>query len=819
MYQIAPIDPRIQKIKDKRRFHDSGNMILCGERTEIYTKYYKSHEAELPALKRAGALYSWCENHEVRLEEDEIFVANLCREWRGAQAYLDWSTEWLEFILELPGDEFTREWQSKGSYAYISPEDREIFKEGVEYWRGRSIHASVYSVLPEKIWELKGDNCTTFGNRTKLQTAFLPQGHFTANYKKVIDKGWDCIIKEAQSRLDEIEGKVFEKNAKRNVTWRSIKLVAEGAKLLTERYAALVFEEAKKAEGTRRAELEKMADSLVWIAGNPARTFWESLQIILIYTLLLHIDAQAHGITLGRLDQYCGHFLEQELAEGSVTVEEAQKVTDAFILKLGDYIGMQYATIAHRLKRNPVGIPTYSYQCGGHHFTVGGITPDGRDATNTLTLLFLQTYARLYLTIPSLSVRIHKNTPESVWEHAIESSKIAGGMPTFENDGIIIPALVERGMSQEDANNYCIVGCVEPSGSGNEWSACGSSGAESFCNLVGIMNMAIHNGKNPMTGCDVGLKTGHLYDYETFGAFKEAFLRQLAFFLDWHISYVNFYELAYSQFFPCVSATATIEGCMESGLDVLDGGAKYNSTGFTALGAGNVADSMMTIKKLIFDEKRITARELYDALANNWKGYEDLQRAIIHEVPHYGNSIDEVDELAEFALGAYADHMNNARGPRGKWRGGTFTVVTHVEFGDMTVATPDGRADGTPLAEAISPRQGFDSNGPTAYMLSAAKLPHYKLGNGDQLNIRFSPTALRGEAGTKKLGNLIGTYFDQGGMQVQFNVVATDTLHEAQAHPEDYENLIVRIAGFSVYFVEMPKPLQDDFITRTEHFA
>jgi formate C-acetyltransferase len=749
----------------------------------------------------------------VRLEEDEVFVGNLGRDWRSGHPYVEWSVGWLGMALNLPEADFIREWQSPGAYAYISPKDRVVFNEAVEYWRDRTIQAHVLSVLPEEIWALKGDNCTTFGNRTKMMTANMPQGHYCPNYKKVIDRGWGSILQEAQARMETLDGRVFGADAARFTTWRAIKRVAEGASRLTERYAALVGSEAEKAVGARRAELQTMAEALSWIAENPARTYWESLQMILIYQLLLHTDGQAHGITLGRIDQYCGHFLEKELAEGSITREKAQELADAFILKLGDYFVMFFAPVGTK----PGDKITYHYECGGHHFTVGGQTPDGRDATNTLTLLFLQTYARLYLTIPSVSVRIHGNTPVEVWEHAIESSKIAGGMPTFENDAIIIPALVERGMSQEDANNYCIVGCVEPAGCGNEWSACGSSGGESFSNLVGIMNMAIHNGTNPKTGCTAGVKTGYLYDYTSFEEFKAAFLAQLRFFLDWHISFVNFYELAYGTFLPCVSATATIDGCMESGRDVTAGGARYNSTGFTALGVGNVADSMMAIKKLIFDDKKVSARTFYDALMNNWQGFEELRRTIIGELPRYGNDIPEVDELGVFALGAYADHMNNARGPRGKWRGGTFTVTTHLEFGSVTMATPDGREDGAPLAEAISPRQGFDKNGPTAYMLSAAKLPHYKLGNGDMLNIRFSPTAVRGADGTKKLSDLIGAYFDEGGMQVQFNVVGTDTLYDAQKNPDSYTNLIVRIAGFSVYFVEMPKPLQDDFITRTEH--
>ncbi|MDR2197542.1 MAG: hypothetical protein LBO07_06235, partial [Coriobacteriales bacterium] len=586
--------------------------------------------------------------------------------------------------------------------------------------------------------------------------------------------------------------------------------------LLTNRYAELVHAAwENEPEGERKDELKMMAEGLAWIAEHPARTCWEGMQQILIYELMLHADGQSHGITLGRIDQYVGYLLDQELDAGTITPERAQEVADAFILKLGDYFSIMKvfsdpgATLATKSK--------YGYVCGGQHFTVGGKKKDGTDATNALTLLFLQTYRRLFLSDPSISVRVHPDTPYEVWEAAIESSKVSGGMPIIENDEIIIPALVERGLSQEDANDYCIIGCVEPAGCGTEWSASGSNGTESFCNLMGILNMAIHGGVNPLTGCSAGAKTGALEDYKTFEDLKEGFLKQLELFLDWHISMVNLYELAYGMFFPCVSASVAMEGCMESGKDVLEGGAKYNSTGFTACGIGNVADSLIAIKKLVFDEKTVTAAEFRQALLDNWKGHEDLQQKIINEVPHYGNNIAEVDELAAWALGAFADHMNNARGPRGKWRGGTFTMTTHLEFGGNTMATPDGREDRAPLAEAISSRQGFDTHGPTAYLTSASKLPHYKLGNGDQLNIRFSPKSVAGELGTRRLKELFDTYFGMGGMQVQFNVVSTDELHEAQENPEKFENLIVRIAGFSAFFVEMPKPLQDDFITRSEH--
>ena len=255
---------------------------------------------------------------------------------------------------------------------------------------------------------------------------------------------------------------------------------------------------------------------------------------------------------------------------------------------------------------------------------------------------------------------------------------------------------------------------------------------------------------------------------------------------------------------------------MESGMDVTWGGSKYNSTGITCIGIANVADSLMAVKKLVFDDKVVSARELYDALNANWEGDENLRQIIINEVPHYGNDNDEVDELARWGMSVFAEHLPKCEGPRGRYCGGTFTMTAHLYYGAMTPATPDGRADGDPLADAISPRQGFDKNGPTAYMRSAAKLPHEKLANGDQLNIRFSPASVQGDDGTMKLRQLIETYFDMSGMQVQFNVVGTDELYKAQENPNDYQNLVVRIAGFSAYFVELDRAMQNDFITRTE---
>jgi formate C-acetyltransferase len=556
-------------------------------------------------------------------------------------------------------------------------------------------------------------------------------------------------------KMAAMEGKVFGDHAKKYTFYRAVVIVCDAYILLAKRYADFCREKAKASTEPQKRELLKIADSLDWISENPARTYWEALEIIILYQMILIADAQQHGLSFGRMDQYTGDLLQAQLDAGTISWDEAQELTDTFILKIADHVNLD-RFLPNKRAVATEGLHLMSHTLGttGQHLTVGGVKKDGTDATNAATLMFLQTYGRLYIPDPSISCRIHKNTPDSVWRHAIECSKIAGGIPTLENDDVIIPGLELKGFSQEDARNYSIVGCVEPVGTGCEWSACGNTGLESFWCMIGCIPLAINNGANPVTGSTAGVHCGYLYEMNNFEQFKDAFEKQVHYFLDWHITFCNFYELMYSENFPCIAASTMMEGCMESGMDVTYGGAKYNSTGLTTLGISNVADSLMAIKQLCFDTKRYTTQEMFDALAANWEGYEEMQRIIINKVLHYGNDIQEVDELAAWAMGLFADHMNEAKGPRGQYRGGTFTMTTHIPYGEITGATPDGRGKGDPLAEAISPRQGFDKTGPTAVINSVSKLPHINLLNGDQLNMKFSPHLVKGDEGTSRMRDL-----------------------------------------------------------------
>ncbi|SHI01654.1 formate C-acetyltransferase [Sporobacter termitidis DSM 10068] len=828
MFQFSPVSDRIRRIREKKDVFTGGKyMTLNAERTKIYTDYCKAHDNEFPLLKRAGALYAWCAEKQTNVFDDDVFVGTPGPDAQSLSPYVEWSCDWIPGVVDDTDENFRRAWQTADSI-HMSDAQRGIFRDAYDYWKDKTLSKLVEGALTQDFWdEAFGNGCIlngmVMGNRVMTTVSGMPQGHYVANFDKVVNTGFAAVKNEALQKIAAQKGKLTGDRAKSHVFYHAVIRVCDGAMLLSKRYAKVCREKAASASGARQAELWRMADSLEWIMENPARTYWEGLQAILLYELLLITDAQQHGQSMGRVDKYVGHLLKKQLDEGTITLEEAQEYSDAFILRIYDFISLPgfFMNNQRLIDLNEKGgnLFTSIYDgmtaTAGIALTLGGVTPDGADDTTPATALLLQTYGRMRLPDPTVALRINKSTPDEIWRLAIESSKLCGGIPQLQNDEIIIASLMDMGFTKEDACNYSIVGCVEPAGTGNEWPACGMTGRESIWNMMDVVQLAINGGVNPRSG-KTAVPCKKLYEYESFDEFKAAFETEMRHVLDWNVSYSNMFEMVYSQYFPCIAASAMTEGCIDKGKDVTEGGARYNRTGCTACGTANVADSLMAIKKLCFDDKTVPLKTMYDALQANWEGYEDLRQTVINDVPHYGNDIDEVDELAAWALGLFADMMAAETGPRGNYSGGTFTMTAHIYMGAMLGATPDGRKAGEPIADAISSRQGFDKNGPTAYLRSAAKLPHRKLTNGDQLNIKFTPTSVEGDEGALKLRQLIWTYFRLGGMQVQFNVVSTKALREAQKNPDQYKNLVVRIAGFSTYFVTLNQNTQDDFIRRTE---
>lgn len=756
-------------------------------------------------LRRALNFKNLCEYMPVVIHEDEMIVGTQAETYRGCALFPEINASW--FARELSSDTLsTRECDPYD----IDPHDVQEVVSTVDFWLHNSCSACFDSFMPPEYSAHEGNGIIDW----RMQgSASMPIGHVCPDFKRILNKGLRGIQQEIHQRLTAMEGKMFGHNAEVYTFLRAVSIICDSVCLFSQRYAAACREMAMVEKNEkRRHELEQMADTLGWIFENPCRSFFDALQAIYLYQLCICMDGQQHGNSLGRIDQALGPYYERDIKAGKITQEQAQEWIDLFVLKLAEMNKMGPDGAA-------LGAPGYS---GGQLITVGGVNENGEDAANGVTYAFLMASARLLLHDPPVALRIHKNTPDELWHLAIAVTARCGGVPTLENDEVIIEALMKRGLPLEVARDYALVGCLEPMVPGKEFGCPGGSGMQSFFVLANVLLQAINNGINPMSlndasgGRQTGVATGYLYEMETFDDVLSAVKQQVDYWADWWVSLTNLYESVAAEELPLPLISLTTDGCLESGRDVMKGGALYNSCGIAAIGFGNMVDSLNVIRTLCYESKKVPKRELYNALMNNWKGYEDLQWEIKNHMDHYGNGIARVDELATWVGHLFCDKISQCEGPRGKFAPGIWPVTMHVLYGHMTWATPDGRCAGEPLSDGIGPVQGMDQNGPTAMLLSAAKLDQRQCSNGTLLNLRLHPTALQAPGGLEKFRQLLETYFEQHGMQLQINVISGDMLRDAQQNPEDYQDLVVRIAGFSAYFVQVYKEAQDDLIRRTE---
>ena len=810
MYTLSPITSRVRNMREKYR---DTTPEICTTRYKLITEFYMNNPDMSGILKRAKNLRNILYNIPIRIDEDEVIVGAQSGKYRASALYPENTAKWIKEEVE------SRFISARDIDPYIlADEDRDYILSTVDFWIKECMSAKTDAQILDEYKPIACNGVTTFGPNEQVKS---PVGHFCTGYNTAIRKGFKAIKDEADQKIkDLIDATLPGKTIEQYNFYRAVSIVCDGIIMLTKRYAQLAEELAASEQNpVRRSELKAMAECLGWSVEHPARNFHEALQCLFMYQTALCLDANLHGISFGRVDQYLGDYYDADLATGRITPEYAQELMDLFYLKVAE---MNKAISYRATQANP------GYT-SGQLMTMGGVKKDGSDATNAVTYMMLQSVGRLVLHDPPQALRIHKNTPPELWEAAIETTKIAGGVPSFENDEVIIPALMSRGLSLEDARDCCLIGCVEPGGCGTEWPACGGTGSESYMNLAKALLLAINNGYPfqamqsafalappgaPITR--VGPETGYLYDMESISQVRRAFRTQIEFFVKWHTMNTSSFEYIAREILPNPLASATMEGCMEKGMDVMWGGAKYNSTGNSGVGIGNVADSLSIIEHCCFDKKICTTREMYEALKNDWEGYEELRAYIVNEAPHYGNGIEKCDEHATFAAQCFADAVNSLTGPRGRCSAGLYPVTTNVMFGMLTGATPDGRKSGEPLSDGIAAPQGYDKNGPTAVIKSVASIKQTDFPNGTLMNLKFHPTALSGENGWEKLAELMQTYFDLGGMELQINVISTETLRDAQKNPEKHKDLVVRVAGFSAYFIELHPSGQNDLIRRTE---
>ena len=814
MYQFTKASPRILRMREKIR---DRVVRYDAERARIYTESYQKNEHVIPVIKRPLAFKDFCEKSTILVEEDELIVGSKGPSYFSSPAYPEWGvTDWVVFDVAsgrwtLKEDGLYHNPPEDGILYSISKEDYEYLDSVKEYWAKRKIGTMADAWQPDGFEELARLNVSSYVEGGMSLIA-LPGGHLIANYPKIINKGYAAIRKEAQDWIDEHAGDMMGENMSKYLFYKSVVITCDAAMTLIRRYGEKCAELAlAEANDKRRAELEKMADGLKWIAGNPARNFWEACQAAMMYQVCIQVYDFIPAPALGRFDQYTWPFLKKDLEEGTITMEEAQEIVDCFFLKANCFFSGGPAKLM-----DTTGIGN-TYQ----NTTVGGVIPEtGEDATNPVTYMVFETIGRLKLHDPTVVFRTNKNTPDELWNCAFATSKMVGGLPLYYNDEVVIASMMnEVGYSLEDARDYGCIGCQEIVGSGNDYPAPnGMHPPHASIWWNSILDMAINDGKNPFNGEQSSLHTGYLYEMNSMDEVRAAVKKMGKYILKLFVT-INNYAETLSQFWaPEAILSLSIDGCMESGKDVVMGGAKYNSFGGTATGLATLADSLTTIKYMCFDKKLCTTRELYDATMANWEGYEVLRQRILAEVPHFGNNDPYADEELKWCNEMYYEACKECTGIRSKiYKSGLYGASDHIAQGKLTWGTPDGRKFPDPIADAASPAQSRDKNGPLQVFNSSLCYDHTCYLGGIALNLRMHPSVLANDGGIAKLREITKAYFAQGGMEVQYNVVDTETLRAAQINPEEYRDLVVRIAGYSAYFIELGKDLQNDIIARNEN--
>ncbi len=829
-----PKTNRIQKLIDDLY---SGTPTIESTRAEIITESYKSTEGLPIHLRKSAAFRALMEKLPVVIRDHELIVGCNSLVRRGCQTFPEFSNQWLE-------EEFDTVATRSADPFYISEETAAKLKEVHKYWKGRTTSELATSYMaPETLTAIE-HNIFTVGNYF-----YNGIGHVSADYDKVLRIGFKGIYEQAKAEREKCN--IYDGDyTTRYPFLTSVMESCEAAIIFAKRYA----EEARKmadscADMTRRKELLTIAENCEKVPANGAQSFHQACQSFWFVQLLIQTESSGHSISPGRFDQYMYPYYKKDIESGVLTREQAQELVDCVWVKLNSLNKVRDALSAE-------GFAGYSMF---QNLVVGGQDIHGIDATNDLSYMCIAASMHVNLPQPSLSMRVWNGTPHDLMVKAAELTKTGIGLPAYYNDEIIIPALISRGLSLEDARDYCVIGCVEPQKGGKTdgWHDA------AFFNMLRPLELVFSNGMDQ--GVQVGPKTGTLEDFDTCGKLFDAYKKQMEYAISLMVNADNAVDTAHMQRCPLPFLSAMITDCIGKGKSAQEGGAVYNFTGPQGFGIANVADGLYAIKELVYKTKTVTLQEYADAIRNNFgmpycdgyaqkltvevmkeiaaKGFEITEAQIaevyeqvkennidaekkkkyqalyqkIKELPKFGNDIDEVDRLGREVAYTYTRPVEQYTNPRGGvYHAGLYPVSANVPLGMQTGATPDGRLAGTPIADGVSPVAGSDVNGPTAAANSVAKLDHCIASNGTLFNMKFHPSALKGSSGIEAFISLIRAFFDQKGMHMQFNVVSRETLRDAQLHPENYKNLVVRVAGYSALFTPLSKSLQDDIINRTE---
>ncbi len=764
------------------------------ERAQIYTKSYKETEGEDVLMRRAKAFKAYCETRKIQIPEDQLIVGDTARKPRSGAVdpvfHCGWLKEEVDTIAVRKQDPYQ-----------ISEADKNILKEEIfPYWEGKTVSEHWIKQIPSYVREL-AVKTGIIDVEIKTQSA---AGETAPYWEMVMEKGFGQIKREAQEAIASLDETDPEDYAKLNF-FRASLLTLEGMGIYMRRFGDLATEMAEAATGPRKAELNEIAKNCYYLIDNKPSTFWQGLQFVYFILVGCLMEGNGPSYSPGRVDQYFFSLYNRDVKEERITVEQALELIETFYIKMAETTWF--------LSENAV-MYFAGYQ-PFHSLIAGGVDKRGRDATNELSYLFLTAKMDVRLHGPSVCVRVHQQSPEDFLLHVAKLARLGTGFPAIYNDESAVKMMLLSGGTMEEARNYQMVGCVEPfiGGKMAKWSDGG------HYNFAAAMEFVLTNGRSMMNGNKVlGLQTG-APEHMSFEDLKQAVKAQLEYMIKAISICANVNEKVCAELTPYPFVSTLLDGTYKSGKDLTAGGVTY-TIGPALIGTGiaDLVNSLSAIKKHVYDDKTITMHGLIEALENDFQGCEDLRLMLQNTTPMYGNDIEDVDRIAGEMTDFAYDVITGCK----SWRGphfisGLYPVSSHVPHGLVVGALPYGRRAGKALADGCSPNGGTDQEGPTSVLKSVSKINHEVHTSGTLLNMRLDPASVEGDIGLKRISQIIRTFVDLNIYHIQFNVVNSEVLRNAQQAPDEYKSLIVRVAGYSAYFTELCREMQDDIINRTIH--
>ncbi len=772
---------------------------IDAERAILVTESYKKNQNQPPVMKRALGLKNILENMTIYIEKNSLLAGNQATKNCNAPIFPEYT---MKFVI----DELDKFEKRDGDVFYITEETKKNLREIAPFWENNCLHDRGMALLPEEVLDV----LPSLGMEGKLNAG---DAHLAVNYKKILREGlegYETRVKTLKAHLDLTDPDSIDKN----IFYKAVLIVLDAVKNFALRYSKLAAELAEKeTDSKRKSELEEISKICAKVPYHPAETFREAVQSVWFIHVILQIESNGHSLSYGRFDQYMYRYYKKDIAEGKISEDEALELLTCLWIKT--LTVQKIRSQAHTL--SSAGSPMYQ------NVTVGGQTTDKKDAVNELSFLVLKSIAQTRLTQPNFTVRYHANIDKKFMEECIEVMKLGFGMPALNNDEIIIPSFINWGVKEEDAYNYSAIGCVETAVPGKWGYRCTGM---SYINFPRVLLCAMNDGVDMTSGKRFTKGYGYFKDFTSYEELMEIWDKTVREMTRYSVIVENAIDKASERDVPDILCSALTDDCIGRGKTIKEGGAVYDFISGLQVGIANMADSLAAIKKLVFDEKKISPAELWDAILDNFElpKNKKIQDMLINDAPKYGNDDDFVDSLIVEAYDSYIDEIKKypntryRRGPIGGIRyAGTSSISANVGQGMGTMATPDGRKAHEPLAEGCSPAHNSDKNGPTAVFKSVSKLRTEKITGGVLLNQKMTPQILSKEENKHKLIMLIKTFFNRlHGYHVQYNIVSRETLIDAQKHPEKHKDLIVRVAGYSAFFNALSKATQDDIIGRTE---